>query len=229
MQMEHILIVDDEPDIRDICKTYFEFEGYSVSTASNGQEALAMLDASIDLMILDIMMPEKDGYAVVKEMQSRNLDIPYIYLTAKTTESDAIYGLMLGADDYVKKPFSPRELVIRAKNILKRVNQSAVAQDTVTFGALTLDNLTKTVTINDETVSLRVKEFELLWYFATHENVALSKTDLLEQVWGYDYYEDMNTLNVHIHRLREKLEQHNYDDYAITTVWGLGYKFQRRH
>ncbi|MCS4485960.1 response regulator transcription factor [Staphylococcus americanisciuri] len=227
--MEHILIVDDEPDIRDICQTYFEFEGYKVSTASNGQEALEMLDASIDLIILDIMMPKKDGYAVIKEMRTRQLDIPYIYLTAKTTESDAIYGLMLGADDYVKKPFSPRELVIRAKNILKRVNHSAHVQDTVTFGALTLDNLTKTVTINDETVNLRVKEFELLWYFATHENVALSKTDLLEQVWGYDYYEDMNTLNVHIHRLREKLEQYHYEDYAITTVWGLGYKFQRRH
>lgn len=229
MQMEHILIVDDEPDIRDICKTYFEFEGYQVSTAANGQEALDLLDPTIDLIILDIMMPEKDGYAVVKEMHTRNLDIPYIYLTAKTTESDAIYGLMLGADDYVKKPFSPRELVIRAKNILKRVNHSPEVQNAVSFGALTLDNLTKTVTIHDETVSLRVKEFELLWYFATHENVALSKTDLLEQVWGYDYYEDMNTLNVHVHRLREKLEQHNYEDYAITTVWGLGYKFQRRH
>ncbi|UXR69214.1 MULTISPECIES: response regulator transcription factor [unclassified Staphylococcus] len=227
--MEHILIVDDEPDIRDICKTYFEFEGYAVSTATNGQEALDKLDASIDLMILDIMMPDKDGYAVVKEMHAQQLDIPYIYLTAKTTESDAIYGLMLGADDYVKKPFSPRELVIRAKNILKRVKQNPIAQDTLTFGSLSLDNLTKTVTIHNKTVSLRVKEFELLWYFATHENVALSKTDLLEQVWGYDYYEDMNTLNVHIHRLREKLEQHQYNDYAITTVWGLGYKFQRRH
>ncbi|SNW03590.1 Response regulator SaeR (Staphylococcus exoprotein expression protein R) [Staphylococcus muscae] len=229
MRMEHILIVDDEPDIRDICKTYFEFEGYTVSTAGNGQEALDLLDASIDLIILDIMMPDKDGYTVVKEMQARQLEIPYIYLTAKTTESDAIYGLMLGADDYVKKPFSPRELVIRAKNILKRVKHTPVAQDILTFGTLTLDNLTKTMTIHTETVNLRVKEFELLWYFATHENVALSKTDLLEQVWGYDYYEDMNTLNVHIHRLREKLEQHSYDDYAITTVWGLGYKFQRRH
>nr|MDK7245145.1 response regulator transcription factor [Staphylococcus lugdunensis] len=118
--MERIAIIDDEPDIRDICRTYFEFEGYEVLTASNGQEALDLLEQDVDLFILDIMMPEKDGYAVIKEMKARQLDIPYIYLTAKTTESDTIYGLMLGADDYVKKPFSPRELVIRAKNILSR-------------------------------------------------------------------------------------------------------------
>lgn len=227
--MEHIVIVDDEPNIRDICKTYFEFEGYRVTTAANGQEAIDLLDTPVDLFILDIMMPEKDGYAVVNAMKERQLDIPYIYLTAKTTESETIYGLMLGADDYVKKPFSPRELVIRAKNILSRSHKHTASPQTLTFGALTLDNLTKTVTIHDTTVILRVKEFELLWYFATHENVALSKTELLEKVWGYDYYEDMNTLNVHIHRLREKLEHHHYQDYVISTVWGLGYQFQRRH
>ena len=224
--MERIAIIDDEPDIRDICRTYFEFEGYEVLTSSNGQEALDLLEQDVDLFILDIMMPEKDGYAVIKEMKARQLDIPYIYLTAKTTESDTIYGLMLGADDYVKKPFSPRELVIRAKNILSRTVKHSSAQ-TLSFGALPLDNLTQTATINNETITLRIKEFDLLWYLATHENVALSKTDLLEQVWGYDYYEDMNTLNVHIHRLRDKLEQHHYKDYIISTVWGLGYKFHR--
>ncbi|QLK86580.1 response regulator transcription factor [Staphylococcus sp. 17KM0847] len=225
----HVLIVDDEPDICDICKTYFEFEGYRVSIASNGQEAIDMLDQHIDLLILDIMMPQKDGYAVIKDMKARHLDIPYIYLTAKTTEADTIYGLMLGADDYVKKPFSPRELVIRAKNILSRTCHQSIDHETLTFGTLTLNNLTKTVTIEGQNIDLRVKEFELLWYFATHENIALSKTDLLEQVWGYDYYEDMNTLNVHIHRLREKLEHYHYNDYQIKTVWGLGYKFQRGH
>ena len=226
--MSHILIVDDEPDIREICKTYFEFEGHEVSVAENGQQAIDLLQPTIDLMVLDIMMPEADGYDVVKAMKARQLDIPYIYLTAKTNETDTIYGLMLGADDYVKKPFSPRELVIRAKNILQRANKAAKPADRVTCGCLTLNNVTKTATICDQPLALRVKEFELLWHFATHEDVALSKTDLLEQVWGYEYYEDMNTLNVHIHRIREKLEQHGYDDYVIATVWGLGYKFQRR-
>ena len=108
--MERIAIIDDEPDIRDICRTYFEFEGYEVLTASNGQEALDLLEQDVDLFILDIMMPEKDGYAVIKEMKARQLDIPYIYLTAKTTESDTIYGLMLGADDYVKSPLALENL-----------------------------------------------------------------------------------------------------------------------
>lgn len=226
--MEHILIVDDEEAIRDICKTYFEFEGYQVTTAANGQEAIALLTNDVNLLILDIMMPEKDGYAVVQEMKAMQLDIPYIYLTAKTTESETIYGLMLGADDYIKKPFSPRELVIRAKNLLSRVKKSSRTQETLTLGSLILNNMTKTATVEGEIINFRVKEFELLWYFATHVDEALSKTDLLEQVWGYEYYEDMNTLNVHIHRIREKLEIHHYKDYEISTVWGLGYKFQRR-
>ncbi|UXR86952.1 response regulator transcription factor [Staphylococcus felis] len=226
--MAHVLIVDDEQDIREICKTYFEYEGYDVTVAANGQQALDKLDATIDVMIIDIMMPEVNGYEVVKAMKNKGMDIPYIYLTAKTSEQDTIYGLMLGADDYVKKPFSPRELVIRVKNILNRVNIAKPRdKEMIHCGRLQLNHLTKTATLDDEIIPFRIKEFELLWYFANHESVALSKTDLLEQVWGYEYYEDMNTLNVHIHRIREKLEKHGYDDYSITTVWGLGYKFQR--
>lgn len=226
--MAHILIVDDEQDIREICKTYFEYDGFQVTTANNGQQALEALDTHIDVMVIDIMMPEVDGYTVVKTMKERGLDIPYMYLTAKTSEHDTIYGLMLGADDYIKKPFSPRELVIRVKNLLHRVNTVIVAPKTIIqCGRLTLNNSTKEATIGEQSIAFRIKEFELLWHFASHESEALSKTDLLEQVWGYDYFEDMNTLNVHIHRIREKLEQHQYDDYRIETVWGLGYKFQK--
>lgn len=225
--MSHVLIVDDEQDIRAICKTYFEFEGHEVTTACDGKEALSKLNSSVDLIILDIMMPELNGYKVVEEMKTQGLDIPYIYLTAKTTESETIYGLMLGADDYVKKPFSPRELVIRAKNILNRTSQPPTQSDIVECGSLILNNLTKTAEINGQELGFRIKEFELLWYFATHETMAISKSELLEQVWGYAYYEDMNTLNVHIHRIREKLEACQYDEYTIATVWGLGYKFQR--
>lgn len=226
--MAHILIVDDEQDIREICKTYFEYEGFQVTTANNGQQALEALDTHIDVMVIDIMMPEVDGYTVVKTMKERGLDIPYMYLTAKTSEHDTIYGLMLGADDYIKKPFSPRKLVIRVKNLLHRVNTVTVAPKAVIqCGRLTLNNSTKEVMVGEQPIAFRIKEFELLWHFASHESEALSKTDLLEQVWGYDYFEDMNTLNVHIHRIREKLEQHHYDDYRIETVWGLGYKFQK--
>ncbi|WP_436855874.1 response regulator transcription factor [Staphylococcus caeli] len=225
--MTHVLIADDEKDIREICKTYFEFEGYEVTLVENGREAIALLNKNIDLMILDIMMPEMDGYEVVQEMKAQHLNIPYIYLTAKTSETDTIYGLMLGADDYVKKPFSPRELVIRAKNLLNRVSQEPKNEECMSCGALNLNNVTKTVEINGQTIPFRIKEFELLWYFVTHENEAISKTDLIEEVWGYEFYEDVNTLNVHIHRIREKFETYQYQDYTISTVWGLGYKFQR--
>ncbi|MGW7926559.1 response regulator transcription factor [Staphylococcus xylosus] len=225
--MPHILIADDEKDIREICKTYFEFEGYQVTLAENGKEALEFLDESIDLMVLDIMMPEVDGYDVVKEMKAQQLDIPYIYLTAKTSESDTIFGLMLGADDYVKKPFSPRELVIRAKNLLDRLVTKPKKHEVISCGDLKLNNVTKTVEIKGETVPFRIKEFELLWYFMTHEDEAISKTSLIEEVWGYEFYEDVNSLNVHVHRIREKLENNRFNEYTISTVWGLGYKFQR--
>lgn len=205
--MPHILIADDEKDIREICKTYFEFEGYQVTLAENGKEALEFIDESIDLMVLDIMMPEVDGYDVVKEMKAQQLDIPYIYLTAKTSESDTIFGLMLGADDYVKKPFSPRELVIRAKNLLDRLVTKPKKHEVISCGDLKLNNVTKTVEINGETVPFRIKEFELLWYFMTHEDEAISKTSLIEEVWGYEFYEDVNSLNVHVHRIKREIRK----------------------
>ncbi|WP_422125854.1 response regulator transcription factor [Staphylococcus simulans] len=212
----------------DICQTYFEYEGYKVLTAHNGEDALNQLDPSIDLIILDIMMPNVDGYEVIKEMKQRQLDIPFIYMSAKTKEHDTIYALTLGADDYLKKPFSPRELVLRANNLLSRVKRSQSAQTALTFDTLKLNDQQKSVEINGAVVNLRIKEFELLWYLATHENQAISKSQLLEEVWGYDYYEDASTVNVHIHRIREKFEQFGFDAYTITTVWGLGYKFERK-
>ncbi|MBU6943400.1 response regulator transcription factor [Staphylococcus sp. CWZ226] len=226
--MNTILIVDDEQDMVVICQTYFEYEGYKVLTAHNGEDALNQLDPSIDLIILDIMMPNVDGYEVIKEMKQRQLDIPFIYMSAKTKEHDTIYALTLGADDYLKKPFSPRELVLRANNLLSRVKRSQSAQTALTFDTLKLNDQQKSVEINGAVVNLRIKEFELLWYLATHENQAISKSQLLEEVWGYDYYEDASTVNVHIHRIREKFEQFHFDAYTITTVWGLGYKFERK-
>ncbi|HCZ1123139.1 TPA: response regulator transcription factor [Staphylococcus aureus] len=226
--MTHLLIVDDEQDIVDICQTYFEYEGYKVTTTTSGKEAISLLSNDIDIMVLDIMMPEVNGYDIVKEMKRQKLDIPFIYLTAKTQEHDTIYALTLGADDYVKKPFSPRELVLRINNLLtrmKKYHHQPVEQ--LSFDELTLINLSKVVTVNVHEVPMRIKEFELLWYLASRENEVISKSELLEKVWGYDYYEDANTVNVHIHRIREKLEKESFTTYTITTVWGLGYKFER--
>ncbi|WP_323703259.1 response regulator transcription factor [Mammaliicoccus sp. Dog046] len=224
--MANILIVDDEKDILEICKTYFEYEGHLVQTANNGEEALLQINDTLDLIILDIMMPIMNGYDVVKEMKAKQLDIPFIYLTAKTQEHDTIYALTLGADDYVKKPFSPRELVLRAHNLLNRT-QKYNKQDYLKFGDLELCKQEKIIKINNQDISLRVKEFDLLWYLAVNEKKVIPKSELVEKVWGYDYYEDANTVNVHIRRIREKLEQHQYTDYVIKTVWGLGYKFER--
>lgn len=227
--MVKILIVDDEKEIREICKTYFEFEGYDVIIAEDGVSALSMLDDTVNLMVLDIMMPKMDGYEFVHQAKMKGFTIPYIYLTAKINENDTIYGLTLGAEDYIKKPFSPRELVLRTQKIIDRTVKTEKIEhfDVLQFGCLELNDGHKAAYINGEDLQLRQKEFELLLYLAKHENAAITKGKLLEEVWGYDYYEDMNTLNVHIHRIREKLEQYQYTDYYIQTVWGLGYKFER--
>ncbi|RAI81100.1 DNA-binding response regulator [Macrococcoides goetzii] len=225
--MVKILVVDDEKEIRDICKTYFEFEGYEVVTAIDGAEALILLDHSIDVMILDIMMPGMDGYEFVHQAKMRGFNMPYLYLTAKVNENDTIYGLTLGAEDYIKKPFSPRELVLRTKKIINRNTKVSDVASILTFGNLVLNDKHKAAYVDGEDLLLRQKEYELLHYLALNVDAAIAKSELLNHVWGYEYYEDMNTLNVHIHRIREKLDQHGYKAYCIQTVWGLGYKFER--
>lgn len=225
--MVKVLVVDDEKDIRDICKTYFEFEGYEVITAEDGVHALDVLDHTIDVMVLDIMMPGMDGYEFIHQTKMRGFNIPYIYLTAKVSENDTIYGLTLGAEDYIRKPFSPRELVLRTKKIINRTVKEANDEPILTFGRLVLNDKHKAAYIDGQDLMLRQKEYELLHYLAQNLDAAIAKSELLDHVWGYEYYEDMNTLNVHIHRIREKLEMHDYHDYIIQTVWGLGYKFER--
>ena len=157
--MTHLLIVDDEKDIVDICQTYFEYEGYQVTTTTCGKEALKLLSSDIDIMILDIMMPEVSGYDIVKKMKDMQLDIPFIYLTAKTQEHDTIYALTLGADDYIKKPFSPRELVLRTNNLLARMSKSNYSNkiEQLEFDGLVLKNLSKTLTINNIEIPMRIK------------------------------------------------------------------------
>lgn len=224
--MAHILVVDDEPDILSICKTYFEYEGHQVTTAFNGVDGLAKIDDTIDLLVLDIMMPELDGIELVQRLHQQGIDKPFIYLTAKTQEQDLLFGLTLGADDYIMKPFNPRELVLRVNNLLRRTTPQTQVDKHLTFGTLALDARQHRALVGDEDLQLRTKEFDVLWYLAEREDAVVSKSELLEKVWGFDYYEDASTVNVHVHRIREKLEKYDLA-YQISTVWGLGYRFER--
>ncbi|EIT83691.1 response regulator protein [Fictibacillus macauensis ZFHKF-1] len=227
--MFSVLIADDEQPIVDVCKLYLEREGCKVFVANNGADAeQIVLTEAIDFMVLDIMMPQKDGYQLVESLNQQGYDIPFLYLTALNQEKDTLYGLTLGADDYMTKPFSPRELVLRIKNILKRSNtQSASPQAVLEEGSLYLNNEDRMAKVNGKSLDLRNKEFDLLWFLVKEKHRVISKSELLEKVWGYDYYEDANTVNVHIHHLREKLMAAADDEQiVIKTIWGLGYQFK---
>lgn len=224
--MNTILLVDDEETIVDVCRRYLEKEGFRVLTARNGQEALGIYDMQrVDLMVVDIMMPKMDGHAFIMEVQERGKDTPFLYLSALTQEKERLYGLTLGADDYMSKPFSPRELVLRVKNILRRSRQF-VEPETLTHGPLFLDKGKREASVSGQELELTIKEFDLLWLLASENKRVFSKSELLERVWGYEYDGDANTINVHIHHLREKLQVNGEAPVFIKTVWGLGYKFE---
>ncbi len=232
-----ILVVDDEPTIREVVRRYLERDGYKVYEAADGNTALNMLRSqSPDLIVLDIMLPGIDGLSITRRL--RDLDgqgllitereVPIIILTARTGEHDRIQGLELGADDYVTKPFSPQELVARVRAVLRRT-QPASGQSTerpLEFERLTIDPRTREVTVNGQPVMLTAKEFDLLWFFASHTRQVFSRDQLLDQVWGYSFYGDPSTVTVHVRRLREKIEPDAANPTFIQTVWGVGYKFE---
>lgn len=224
---ETILIVDDEPTILDVAKRYLEKESFHVLTASNGNEAFDISQHHpISLIVTDIMMPESDGYDFILKVLDLDQDIPFLFISAKTQEQDRLYSLTLGADDYITKPFSPRELVLRIKNILRRVNKSASKM--INRGALKIDYEKRTATLYDIPLELTLKEFDLLWVLALDHERVYSKSELFDKVWGSDYYDDANTMNVHIHHLRDKMERVSggrpYP--IIKTIWCLGYKLE---
>lgn len=224
---ETILIVDDEPTILDVSKRYLEKENFHVLTASDGKEALDIcLHQSITLIVTDIMMPESDGYDFILNVLDLNQDIPFLFISAKTQEQDRLYSLTLGADDYITKPFSPRELVLRIKNILRRVTKNASKM--INRGALKIDYEKRTATLYEVSLELTLKEFDLLWVLALDQERVYSKSELFDKVWGSDYYDDANTMNVHIHHLRDKMERvSDGRPYPmIKTIWGLGYKLE---
>jgi DNA-binding response OmpR family regulator len=229
-----IMVVDDETTIREVVRRYLELDGFSVIEAETGPQALGILQSQRpDLIVLDIMLPGVDGFAITRSLrQSDGLsqfnadgDIPIVMLTARTSEPDRITGFELGADDYVVKPFSPRELVARIKAVLRRsATTTARTEQPIAFETLALDPRSRTVRVRDKDVSLTAKEFDLLWFFARHPRQVFTRTQLLDHVWGYEFYGDESTVTVHVRRLREKIEPSPAQPTYIQTVWGVGYK-----
>lgn len=222
--MAKILIVDDEPRIRDLIRAHLEHEGFGCLEASDGGMALATLTAGdVDLVILDIMMPFVDGMTCLRQMRARKINTPVIMLTARGEEYDKLAGLEGGADDYVVKPFSPRELVARVKAVLNRTMPKPEAEgESYTFGGLCIDQASHSVTVDGEAAALTPKEFDLVTFLAANKGLALSREKILQKVWNYDYYGEDRTVDTHIKMLRSHLGR--YRD-AIVTVWGIGYKF----
>ena len=222
--MAKILIVDDEARIRELIREHLQYAGFQCEEATDGSAALAQLGAGgIDLVILDVMMPFVDGMTCLREMRARHIDTPVIMLTARGEEYDKLAGLEGGADDYVVKPFSPRELVARVKAVLART-MPRPAEDTgrYTFGQLEIDTASHSVKVAGQEVSLTPKEFDLLVFLAGNKGLALSREKILQKVWNYDYFGEDRTVDTHIKMLRSHLGACR--DY-IVTVWGVGYKF----
>jgi two-component system alkaline phosphatase synthesis response regulator PhoP len=224
MAGETILVVDDEANIVELAALYLEQEGFRVQSAADGARALDMIARQLPaLMVLDLMLPEVDGWEVCRRVRSGKVapDLPIIMLTARDDDVDKIVGLELGADDYVTKPFNPRELVARVKAILRRSRRAARPQAPVHVGDVTVDPARHEVTVAGQPVELRPKEFDLLLALAEHRGIVLSREQLLNLVWGYDFYGETRTVDVHIAHLRKRLAGSNVE---VETVLGVGYK-----
>ena len=220
-----ILIVDDEAMIRQVLREYAEFEGYKTDEAENGMEAIYKCrETNYDLIIMDIMMPKLDGFSAVKEIK-KIADIPILMLSARGEEYDKLFGFELGVDDYVVKPFSPKEVMARIAAIIKRRNRppEEVNNDILKFQGLEVDMKGRNVFVDGTKVELTPKEYELLFYMVTNKGIALSREKLLSDVWGFDFYGDDRTVDTHIKTLRSRLKEYKK---FIVTLRGMGYKFE---
>lgn len=222
--MPKILIVDDEQKIREVIREYSEFNGYEVEEAADGMEAVNLCRLNdYDLIIMDIMMPKLDGYSACKEIK-KTKNIPVIMLSARGEEYDKLFGFELGIDDYVVKPFSPKELMARVAAVLARSSAAQEQQpEVLKFDGLEINIPARTVTVDGSKVELTPKEYELLFYLVENKNIALSRNKLLSDIWGYDFFGDDRTIDTHIKNLRNNLGP--YRDY-IVTLRGVGYKFE---
>lgn len=229
--VKDILVVDDEASVVEVVSLYLRREGFDVRTARDGREALAAIKSQLPaLVVLDLMLPQVDGLEILRQLRADpDYDVPVIMLTARGQEVDRIYGLELGADDYVTKPFSPAELTSRVKAVLRRARQGEEKVDgerPLQYGDLHIDAKTRLVTVRGETVDLTATEFDLLWFMANHPRQVFKRDQLLKNVWGFSDYVDPGTVTVHIRRLREKIETDPSQPTYLATVWGVGYKFE---
>ena len=224
---KEILIVDDDKNICEVIKLYLQKEGYKVTLAYDGQAGLEAFERSTpSLVVLDIMMPRKDGWEVLKEIRKSSA-VPVIMLTAKGETIDKVLGLELGADDYIVKPFDPKEFIARVKAVMRRANMQEEENRQIKYDDLMIDISNYTVTYKGEIVEMPPKEIELLFFLASHPNKVFTREQLLQHVWDFEFFGDSRTVDVHIKRLRKKL----YDqgpNWEIKTVWGVGYKFEVR-
>lgn len=219
-----VLVVDDEPNIRELVRVYLEKE-FRVVEAEDGQKGLDLArELKPQLIILDLMLPRLDGWKVCRAIRAESTT-PIIMLTAKSEETDRVLGLEMGADDYLTKPFSPRELVARVHAVLRRAHPT-FGVERLEFPDFTVDYAARELTVRGEKVLCPAKEFELLWLLASHPNRVFTREQLLEQVWDYDYFGDLRTVDVHVQRLRKKIEADLDNPRYIKTVWGVGYKFE---
>ena len=228
MANNKVLIADDDQHIAELIKVYFEKDGFSTVTANNGKKAVELFKSEAPaIVILDVMMPEMDGWQVCREIR-RVSNIPIIMLTAKGETFDKVLGLELGADDYMVKPFEPKELIARVKAVLRRSDtKEASAEKEIVFPNLTINLSNYELKINGNIVEIPPKELELLYFLASNPNRVFTREQLLEEVWGFDYFGDSRTVDVHIKRLREKLEGVEAN-WQLKTVWGVGYKCEVR-
>ncbi len=222
--MPRLLVVDDEERIRDIIREYAEFNGFQVTEAADGMEAVECVKKNdFDMIVMDIMMPKLDGYSAYKEIKKIK-DIPAIMLSARGEEYDKLFGFEIGADDYVVKPFSPKELMARIRAVMNRVNSAKKTEDVITYKGLVINFTAREVTIDGVRAQMTPKEYDLLFYLVKNMNIALSREKLLEEVWGFDFYGDDRTVDTHIKMLRNSLGPYRN---LIITLRGMGYKFEK--
>ncbi len=227
MNKTKLLVIDDDINICELIRLYMEKEGYEIYTAYNGQKAVEMFrECTPNLVVLDIMLPVMDGWQVCREIRKVS-NIPIIMLTAKGETFDKVLGLELGADDYIVKPFDPKELVARVKAVLRRYEHKESDAQEIVYPNLVINKTNYTVKLNGNELEMPPKELDLLFFLASNPNKVFTREQLLEHVWGFDFYGDSRTVDVHVKRLREKIENEN-QTWQLKTVWGVGYKFEVR-
>ena len=226
--MYRILIADDNKQITNILSSYAKNEGYTPIVAKDGKEALEIFtNDKIDICLLDVMMPILDGFELCRTIRKES-NVPIIMVTAKGEDYERIMGLDIGADDYIVKPFSPAEVMARVRAVMRRLDLKNQTKNSVTYGNLTVDLDNYTVKIDETYIALTKKEIELLWTFVTNPDKVFSRDNLLDSLWGFDYFGDTRTVDSHIKRLRAKLDAVKHPDWDIKTIWGVGYKFEGR-